>query len=140
MQRSIFLARLTGPLLTLVGIDMLIGPTGFLAVISAIMDDPALVYIVSILGFLAGLSMLLAHNRWVPDWPIIFTVLGWLVLFDSSLWLLAPDHMIAFWRPATELCGLPLAFGALALLLGAALCYLGFFMLPPPPPEDAAEG
>ena len=30
--------------------------------------------------FVAGLAIVRAHNRWAPDWTVLVTLSGWLVL------------------------------------------------------------
>lgn len=41
---------------------------------------PPVVYLSGVLMFVAGLAIIRAHNRWAPDWTMLVTLSGWLVL------------------------------------------------------------
>ena len=41
---------------------------------------PPVVYLSGVLMFVAGLAIVRAHNRWAPDWTVLVTLSGWLVL------------------------------------------------------------
>lgn len=44
-------------------------------------------------GLLLGLLMVLMHNVWVMEPRVLVTLLGWVILFKSVMWLSMPDCM-----------------------------------------------
>lgn len=49
-----------------------------------------LVYLNGVLLFVAGLSIVRAHNQWIPGWPVLVTLMGWLFLFGGLVRMAAP--------------------------------------------------
>jgi hypothetical protein len=129
MQTSIYLARLIGPALALAGLSMLLNQQGYLDIATGIVGDAALLYFTVLLGLLGGTALVLAHNVWVSDWRVIITLLGWLTLVKCSAWLLAPRPLARFFGPMIT-PPMPLVGGGVALVLGAVLCYFGYFARP----------
>lgn len=126
MQSSHFLAKLIGPVLALVGLSMLIDPAGYFAMATQFMKEPALLYLSAVLGVLGGLAIVLTHNVWAFDWRVILTLLGWISIIDSAMWLLFPKRLATFWTPILEAGGVVPVMAAIVLLLAAVLCYFGY--------------
>jgi hypothetical protein len=126
MVTSTYLARLIGPALAVVGLAMLLHPGQYLAVVADMLRSPALLYLASAIGLLAGLALVLAHNVWTADWRVLLTLLGWISIVDSASWLLLRDAVERLWSPLIGSPQLPLWGGALTLLLGAVLSYFGY--------------
>lgn len=125
MHTSIYLARLVGPVLVVLGIGILLGPSAYLAMAGSMMNDPPLLYLAAALGLLGGVALVLAHNVWAKDWRVILTLLGWITILDSASWILFADSMRRLWSPVLSEA-LLIACGALVLLVGAVLCYFGY--------------
>jgi hypothetical protein len=126
MPNSTYLARLIGPPLAVVGAAMLLQPGVYLAAAAEFLKSPALLYLAAALGLLGGVALVLAHNVWATDWRIIITLLGWISIVDSALWLLLADRYVALWAGLMTGHALPYVAGAIVLLLGAILCYFGY--------------
>ena len=45
----------------------------------------ALIYLSGLLTMTAGLAIVLAHNVWARDWPVLITVLGWLATIGGAV-------------------------------------------------------
>ncbi|MDT3688090.1 MAG: hypothetical protein RO009_23980 [Pseudorhodoplanes sp.] len=131
MSPSIYLAKLLGPALVAAGFSMLLNPAAYAAMVSDMLDDSALIYVVSVIGPIAGTALVLAHNVWVGDWPIIITLLGWMSIIDSLTWIVAMRAMQTLWAPLFEFPAFSLAGGIVVLLLGAVLCYFGYWAAKP---------
>jgi hypothetical protein len=129
MNRSLFLARLIGPVLVITGLGMLASGQNYLDIATGIIGDGALLYFGSVLGLLAGMALVLTHNAWVADWRVIITLLGWFSVIESAVWILAPKLLARLYAPLL-VPAMPLFVGVLALLLGAVLCYFGYFAQP----------
>ena len=90
MQPVIFIARLVGPLFIVLGLGCLINQTVYADMIGQAVLVPVVIYLSGLMSFLAGVAMLNGYHSWTPDWRIIVTILGWLLviagrfLFQSS--------------------------------------------------------
>jgi 2-hydroxy-6-oxonona-2,4-dienedioate hydrolase len=76
----------------------LIGPTLMaLAITEAINirifenNPPSVVYLNGSLLFIAGLSIVRAHNLWTRGWPVLLTLVGWLGILLGSFRMIAPE-------------------------------------------------
>ena len=78
MQRSIYLARLIGPIFVVIGVGMLLNAPAFLAIARQFLASYALIYLAGLITLTAGIALVLAHNVWIGNWRLIITVLGWL--------------------------------------------------------------
>jgi uncharacterized protein YjeT (DUF2065 family) len=126
MESSIFLARLIGPILVVIGVGMLAQPQGYRAVAEEFLASPALIYIAGLLAFVPGLAIVLTHNVWTSDWRLIITLLGWLATFGGIFRLLMPAQVR---RIGTAMLARPgwLRGGAVAVVaLGAVLSFFGY--------------
>jgi hypothetical protein len=126
MQASLYLAKLIGPTLLVIGIGMLLNRDGYRDMAREFLGSRALIYIAGLLAFIPGLAMVLAHNVWAADWRIIITILGWLALIGGAFRIVFPQEvtrigtrMIA--KPNTMLIG-----GVVTLALGAILSFYGY--------------
>ncbi len=78
-----------------------------------------------------GLIIILGHNIWVWDWPVVITILGWLITVKCAFHLIVPQlapHLakllskwsVKFLRQYISICG------AVTTVLGALLVYQFF--------------
>ncbi len=124
--RSIYLARLMGPVLIAMSIGVLVNMTVFRTVADEVLHSHALIFITGLLTLVAGVAIVLAHNVWKNDWPLIITVLGWLAIIGGAVRVVAPqlaDYL------ATGFSGHPAAAiipGFVFLVCGAVLGYFGY--------------
>ncbi|MBX3371145.1 MAG: hypothetical protein KF793_12220 [Nitrospira sp.] len=49
-----------------------------------------LTYLNGTLLFVAGLTIVRAHNYWMPRWPVLITLTGWLLLLGGLIRMVAP--------------------------------------------------
>ena len=38
-----------------------------------------------------GLIIVIGHNVWVSDWPVVITILGWLITIKCTFYLIVPQ-------------------------------------------------
>jgi len=48
------------------------------------------IYLAGTLWFVAGLSIVSAHNRWMRGWPILITLMGWFAILGGLFRMCAP--------------------------------------------------
>jgi hypothetical protein len=88
MEDSRRIAGLLGPTLIAVAITEAMH-LRFLASFIRSSHGP-LVYLNGTLLFVAGLAIVRAHNRWRGGWPVLVTLIGWLVMLGGLARMIAP--------------------------------------------------
>ena len=84
MASSKQVAALLGPSLIVVSITESLN-------LEIFTSTPApLVYLNGTLLFVAGLSIVRAHNQWSASWPVLVTLTGWLFLLGGLVRMIAP--------------------------------------------------
>jgi hypothetical protein len=128
METSIFLARLLGPSMLVIGIGLLVNRPSFRAMSPEFLDSPALIYLAGVNAFVAGLAMVLTHNGWVLGWPVIITLFGWLALFAGIFRIVFPSGVKQLGERLIESEGFLIGGMIFYLAIGASLslaCYFG---------------
>jgi hypothetical protein len=122
------IARILGPTLIAVGVTEAIDRDGMAG------GGAAVVYLNGTLLFVAGLTIVQAHNRWVWAWPVLVTLTGWVLVLGGLYRMFAPA--------APQLGEGVVAYGLLALLvaiggvLTAKACRAEHPASGPAPPRD----
>jgi hypothetical protein len=130
MQTSIFLARLIGPLLLVMGVGMLANREGYRGMAEEFLASRALIYVAGLLAFVPGLAIVLVHNVWAFDWRVIITLLGWLSLIGGIFRLLAPQQVTAVGSAMLARPKYLTGGGIVVLALGAVLSLFGYLHSP----------
>jgi hypothetical protein len=95
-------------------------------VLKEFIANRALIFLTGVLALLAGVAIVNVHNVWVPDWRVIVTVLGWLLVLRGIMLLVFPLTVQVFGdRVAASEAGVT-AGAALTFVLGAILCMMGY--------------
>lgn len=133
MLTSVYLARLIGPVLLAAGIGLLVNRTLYDDVVRAYLADRIWTFYAGLAGLTAGLAIVLAHRVVAPDWRLLITLLGWLMVIDGAARLIVPDAMRALdkaWadRPFLRPVGI-----AATILVGAVLTIAGYWPQTPTP-------
>jgi len=126
MAASIFLARLLGLTLLVVGAGILFNPRPFRAIANEVVRSVTLVYLFGLIDFAAGLAIVLTHNVWLASWPVLITLIGWILLIRGAVRVLIPDTIMSY---AAKVIAKPQFFvvsGVVVGILGAVLCYFGY--------------
>jgi hypothetical protein len=126
VQTSIFLARLLGPLLLLVGAAVLLNGSYYRGMTREFVASRPLFYLASIVGVVGGLAIVLVHNVWTADWRVLITLLGWINLIRGAASILLPEQSFAFGGRMIGSRNMPMIAGVVGLILGLLLCYFGY--------------
>jgi len=127
MSTSIFLARLIGPVMALVGVSLIVNEAAFRKMAQEFLRSPALIFFSGMILLPAGLAVVLSHNVWVMDWPVIITVLGWVAVISGAVRVFAPQRVTKVGKNFLARKDVTTAAAAFWLVVGAVLCYFGFF-------------
>jgi len=124
---SIFLAKLIGPVLLLMGAGMIVNAKAYRPVLEEIVRNRALVVLFGLMTMSAGLAVVLTHNVWVAGWPVLITIVAWLTMISGAFRLLAPQDAIKFGRRVYEQPNGIYTGAAIWLVVGAVLTFFGYF-------------
>jgi len=126
MPPAVFIARLTGPSLVVIGVGVLLNEANYAAMITEAAHSPTLIYLSGLLTLPLGLAILNVYRAWTADWRVIVTILGWLLAIGGVIRIVLPQFTAT---PATTLystsAGLT-AFGVVVLVLGGYLSFDGY--------------
>jgi uncharacterized protein YjeT (DUF2065 family) len=89
-----YLATVIGWYLVAVSLFMLFRQEQMKPIITDVMEQRGLLFVLAIITFILGLLMVTSHNIWVMGWPVVVTVFSWLVLLSGLLRLFCPDTVI----------------------------------------------
>jgi hypothetical protein len=126
VSTSIFLAKLIGPLALVLGFGVLFNRDAVRAVLHEFINNRAILFLAGLITFPAGLAVVLVHNVWVADWPVIITIVGWLTAFSGAIRIVAPEGAIRYGRRAYERPNGALFGAAIWVALGAVLTFFGY--------------
>ena len=126
MQRSIYLAKLIGPVAAAIGIGMLVNMPVYRAMGLQFLHSHALIYLSGLITMTVGIALVLAHNEWKADWRVIITVLGWLATIGGAIRIVAPQQVEALGLRIMVDGNVGMIAGFVVLVLGAVLSYFGY--------------
>ena len=125
MQTSIFIAKLIGPMLVIPGLIGLMNPGHVKAVGEEFLQSRALIFVAGAMAFVAGLVVLNTHSVW-NGWPLIITLLGWVMLVAGVVRMGFPGIVTAMGESMLANDTLLRVLGALQVVLGAFLMWKGY--------------
>lgn len=94
MTRSALIATAYAFSLVVYGLSHLLHPARWAALFLGLRGHPEGGLLVGMLTIPAGLLMVIGHNIWVFDWPVLVTVAGWLMLIKGTTYVLAPQTFL----------------------------------------------
>jgi hypothetical protein len=127
MQTSLFIAKLLGPMLLVVGVALLTRPEAFRALLREFIASGVLLYMAGFFGLLGGLALLLTHNVWALDWRLLITLIGWASLVRALVTIFWPQWIVSIGAMLIERKGAFPVAAAFDLVIGAILTYFGYF-------------
>ena len=83
--------------------------------------------IIAMFTFPLGLAVVLGHNIWVFDLPVIVTICGWGMTLKSATYALIPGQAERMIPTGANAHRKYMAAGFVALAIGALLLYHSFF-------------
>lgn len=126
METSLYLAQLIGVPLVAVALAMLFNMKYYLKMIKDLVDDKALYFFSGISALFIGMALILSHNVWVKDWPVIITLFGWGALLKGFIRVFAPEWGMKTVKSIIKNDNLMMFWTFVLLVIGAALVYFGF--------------
>ena len=127
MATSVFLAKLLGPFFAVVGISVIMNAEAFRGIVKEFLKSPALIFLSGLLTLPVGIAIVLTHNVWVANWPVLITLIGWLGVISGVARICAPKQILKTGKKVAANKNFPVAGGAIWLAIGAVLCFFGYF-------------
>jgi putative exporter of polyketide antibiotics len=126
--RTLFLSRLIGLYCIVIALSMMTRRQATVETVTALLQNPSMMLIVGIITLAAGLAMILAHNIWSGGaLVVIVTLVGWITLIKSLLFLFLPPEMEAgLFLGQLHYRQLFYLYTSVSLVLGVYLTYGGF--------------
>src|ERR1051325_8260846 len=91
MTPSVFLARLIGPVMLVVGIAVFLNQRAFRDMAEEFLASRALLFLSGLLVMPMGVAIVLTHNVWTADWRVLVTLFGWLNAIGGGVRPVAAD-------------------------------------------------
>ena len=126
MQASIFLAKLIGPVLFLMGTAVILDSKRFQQLAREFIESEALIFLSGIITLLIGLAIVNTHNVWVFDWPVVITFFGWLAIAARIARMTMPNPLKKIAAAMIDSKSYFFASSVVTILLGAYLSYQGY--------------
>lgn len=126
MQTSVFIAKLMGPVLLMMGLSVLLNPERVRAMAREMIDGQALIFMSGVITLPIGLAIVNTHNVWSGGWPVIITVFGWLMIVAGVARMALPGPLKEIGAAMIDKTTYIAVPGALMALLGAYLSYQGY--------------
>ena len=127
MDTSIFLAKLMGPIFVIIGVGLFLNRERYLAVVDEVILSKTLLYVFGVMALTGGLAVLLTHNVWVWDWPVVITIIAWLMVVRGSLRIVIPQQIEAIAKGMTDqLPTLLLISDMIVISVGLFLSWKGY--------------
>lgn len=130
-MNTLFLAAIIGWYLVIIGLFLLIRQEDAKAAAANVLANRGLYLVLAIFTLIVGLLLVLGHNIWLWAWPVIVTVIAWLVLISGLLRLFFPDTAV---RIGNSFLARPHAMNIAAvimLIIGLFLLYHVYYYLIP---------
>lgn len=91
IETSIFLARVIGLVGVISAAAVLARYKESLALEEKLVKNLAYVYLSGFFILILGVLLVVSHSIWVPDWRVVITILGWLVLLKGLMRIFFPE-------------------------------------------------
>jgi hypothetical protein len=126
MSTSVFLARLIGPVMLVIGLTVFANPRGFRDMAEEFMASRALMFVGGLLIMPAGLAIVLTHNVWTADWRVLITIFGWLCAIGGALRLFGPLFVVKAGHAMLDQPHFTTIAAAVWVALGLLFCFFGY--------------
>ena len=126
MSTSVFIARLIGPIMLVIGLAVITNQSAFRDMAEEFLASRALLFLSGLLIMPAGLAIVLTHNIWAADGRVMITLFGWLNAIGGAVRLLAPDWIMRTGLTMLRRPGFVTIAAAIWVVLGLLFCLSGF--------------
>ena len=126
MSTSLFLARLIGPVMLVIGLAVFANPRGFRDMAEEFIASRAMMFLSGIIVMPAGLAIVLTHNLWSADWRVLITIFGWLNVVGGAIRLARPPFLSKTGRAMLKQPWFTSVAAGIWVVLGLLFCFFGY--------------
>ena len=126
MPISIFLEKLIGPVMIVIGLAVIIHQEDFRKLAQEFISSRALLFLSGLIMLPAGIAILIVHNVWRLDWRVLITIMGWLLTVGGAIRLLAPRFVAERGSTMLKHPQMPLIAGIVWAAIGCILFFYGY--------------
>ncbi len=127
MGISIFLAQALCLYFVIISISLLTNGERVKMLLNKIMDNEGMLFLSGFIALIFGILLVISHNLWVMDWPVVITLVAWLALVKGIVRVVFPDKAIELSRKWLMNDKVYYASTIIILLIGLFLGFHGFF-------------
>ena len=125
METGIWLARVFGPFLGIVGLWMLLYGDNCIKVMASIRNSSSGIYFSAVINLLIGLVIINLYNMWIWEMTIWVTLLGWVLFIRGLLGLFLPQFVYKIFMSRQNFVK---AVGIIPFIWGLLLIWAGFYV------------
>lgn len=122
---SMFYAQVIGLWLFIIALAMLVHNQRFRKTVSETLSHPGLMTFTGLVALALGLLVVISHNIWVPAWPVVVTLFGWVLIFQGIMRIFWPDSFAKMMRDMMAGSGFTVMTWVW-LIVGVYLIWAGF--------------
>ncbi|MBN8984543.1 MAG: hypothetical protein J0H32_08775 [Rhizobiales bacterium] len=126
MHTSIFLARLIGPVMAILGLAVLFNQNGFRDLAREFVQSRALIFLSGLVILPAGIAIILVHNVWTVSGSLMITLFGWITAITSAVRVIAPQFVMTRGSAMLQRPKMPLITGCIWTAAGLLFCLYGY--------------
>jgi hypothetical protein len=126
MSNSVFIARLIGPVMLVIGLAVFANQRAFRELAEEFLASRALTFLSGLIIMPAGLAIVLTHNIWAVDGRVMITMFGWANLIGGAIRLAAPAYVMQTGRAMLKRPYFIPVAAAIWVVAGALFCLFGF--------------
>ena len=126
MELTVFLAKVLGIAMVVVGAAIMLRRDYYLAVFGTFAEQRMTRVVIAIIELIAALSLVVAHTAWSPFPAALISLIGWMAVVEATAYLLLPDAAIRMMLAQVNTPAWYVGGGAFAIALGAYLAGFGF--------------
>jgi hypothetical protein len=126
MQKSLIIARLVGPVLSAIGIGMLVNQPSYREMAAQFFGGLPFIYFSGILALVGGLYILNVHNIWTRDWRSLVTAVGWVLTCIGAFRIIAPQFATFVASALIASAGFFTGLGIFLLAVGGFITFKGY--------------
>jgi uncharacterized protein YjeT (DUF2065 family) len=130
MTLTLLLAKVFGLALIAIGIALIVYRDHYAQITRDFVQQRLLRTVISFTELVAGLFIVIGHNRWEPLPAAVITVLGWVFVLEGASYLLLPEKWTARFINAVNRPRFFIASGIIDIVLGIYLADYGFALWP----------
>jgi hypothetical protein len=126
-EPTVFLSRLIGLVVLIIAVPMIMDKQSMITTFGVLIEDRGLILLMGMASVVAGAAIVLLHNVWRNGiWPLVVTLVGWVMLLRGILLLFLPNDVLSGLMMTLHLSDYYYAYAAIPLIVGAYLCLRGF--------------